>query len=53
MMLRVRVAFDCGIRRAGEIAMSNVLFFDVDNTLLNNDEVTADLREHLERELGS
>lgn len=26
--------------------------FDVDNTLLDNDRVTADLRDHLEREVG-
>ena len=34
--------------------MSNrvVFLFDVDNTLLDNDAVTADLREHLEREVG-
>jgi FMN phosphatase YigB (HAD superfamily) len=29
-----------------------VFLFDVDNTLLDNDAVTADLREHLEREVG-
>lgn len=29
-----------------------VLLFDVDNTLLDNDQVTADLRRHLEREVG-
>src|SRR5438034_3438001 len=29
-----------------------VLLFDVDNTLLDNDRVTADLREHLEGEVG-
>ena len=34
--------------------MSNkaVFLFDVDNTLLDNDRVTADLRAHLEREVG-
>jgi FMN phosphatase YigB (HAD superfamily) len=33
---------------------SNVVFlFDVDNTLLDNDRVTADLRRHLETEVGS
>jgi len=34
--------------------MSNkkVFLFDVDNTLLDNDAVTADLRKHLEAELG-
>ncbi|HET6349573.1 MAG TPA: HAD family hydrolase [Candidatus Krumholzibacteria bacterium] len=30
-----------------------VFMFDVDNTLLDNDEVIIDLSEHLEREIGS
>jgi FMN phosphatase YigB (HAD superfamily) len=29
-----------------------VFLFDVDNTLLDNDQVTRDLRRHLEREVG-
>lgn len=29
-----------------------VFLFDVDNTLLDNDRVTADLKSHLEREVG-
>jgi FMN phosphatase YigB (HAD superfamily) len=29
-----------------------VVLFDVDNTLLDNDQVTADLREHLDVEVG-
>ena len=29
-----------------------VFLFDVDNTLLDNDRVTADLRGHLTREFG-
>jgi len=29
-----------------------VFLFDVDNTLLDNDVVTADLKEHLEQEIG-
>jgi FMN phosphatase YigB (HAD superfamily) len=29
-----------------------VFLFDVDNTLLNNDQVTRDLQNHLEREVG-
>ena len=29
-----------------------VFFFDVDNTLLENDRVTKDLRRYLEREVG-
>ena len=29
-----------------------VFLFDVDNTLVNNDRVTADLKQHLEREVG-
>jgi FMN phosphatase YigB (HAD superfamily) len=33
--------------------MPNVVFlFDVDNTLLDNDRVTADLKRHLEEEVG-
>src|SRR6267378_248724 len=30
-----------------------VFLFDVDNTLLDNDRVTADLKEHLEQEVGA
>ena len=30
-----------------------VFLFDVDNTLLDNDRVQADLRRHLERESGA
>ena len=34
--------------------MNEVVFlFDVDNTLLNNDRITFDLRRHLEREFGT
>src|SRR5262249_19853762 len=29
-----------------------VFLFDVDNTLLDNDRVTADLKSHLDREVG-
>ena len=29
-----------------------VFLFDVDNTLLDNDRVTADLKKHLDREVG-
>jgi FMN phosphatase YigB (HAD superfamily) len=33
--------------------MSNLVFlFDVDNTLLDNDHVTADLKRHLEQQVG-
>ncbi|HEY2391103.1 MAG TPA: HAD family hydrolase [Candidatus Angelobacter sp.] len=33
--------------------MPNIVFlFDVDNTLLNNDHVTADLKRHLEQQVG-
>ena len=36
------------------MAINKVVFlFDVDNTLLDNDRVTADLRDHLEAEVGS
>jgi hypothetical protein len=35
------------------VTPNNIVFlFDVDNTLLDNDGVTDDLREHLEREVG-
>src|SRR5256712_11235970 len=35
------------------MALKNVVFlFDVDNTLLDNDRVTADLKKHLDREVG-
>jgi FMN phosphatase YigB (HAD superfamily) len=34
------------------VAAKVVFLFDVDNTLLDNDRVTADLRRHLEREVG-
>jgi hypothetical protein len=33
-------------------ASSMVVLFDVDNTLLDNDRVTADLKQHLEKEVG-
>lgn len=32
--------------------MNTVFLFDVDNTLLDNDRITADLRNFMERELG-
>src|SRR3989449_11778154 len=35
------------------MALKNVVFlFDVDNTLLDNDRITADLKRHLDREVG-
>jgi len=35
------------------MATNNIVFlFDVDNTLLDNDRVTADLRRHLEQQVG-
>ena len=33
-------------------ARDTVFLFDVDNTLLNNDAVQAELGDHLEREFG-
>ena len=33
-------------------ATKTVFLFDVDNTLLNNDRVTADLKRHLDTEVG-
>src|SRR5713226_591572 len=36
------------------MAASRVVFlFDVDNTLLDNDRIVADLMRHLEREIGA
>jgi FMN phosphatase YigB (HAD superfamily) len=41
-------------RRISREGQSKVVFlFDVDNTLLDNDRVTEDLREHLEQEVGA
>jgi FMN phosphatase YigB (HAD superfamily) len=38
---------------AKRVARANVVFlFDVDNTLLDNDRVTADLKRHLQQEVG-
>ena len=34
------------------ISPTVVVLFDVDNTLLDNDQVTADLKQHLEQEVG-
>src|SRR5215470_8741737 len=34
-------------------ADSTVFLVDVDNTLLDNDRIQADLRDHLEREFGA
>ena len=39
-------------QRNTEMRTRTVVLFDVDNTLLDNDRVTADLRDHLEREVG-
>jgi FMN phosphatase YigB (HAD superfamily) len=39
--------------RKGSAPGKIVFLFDVDNTLLDNDRVTADLRHHLEKEVGS
>jgi FMN phosphatase YigB (HAD superfamily) len=37
----------------GSVAVSKVVFlFDVDNTLLDNDRVTADLKRHLKTQVG-
>jgi len=34
------------------MSKSVVFLFDVDNTLLDNDQIAADLKDHLEREVG-
>ena len=49
-----RPIFVLGSLAQGNTAMKKktVFLFDVDNTLLDNDRVTADLRGHLEREVG-
>ncbi|HUD46928.1 MAG TPA: HAD family hydrolase [Candidatus Baltobacteraceae bacterium] len=41
--------------RSGDKAVGKkvVFLFDVDNTLLNNDQVTKDLQAHLQREVGN
>jgi FMN phosphatase YigB (HAD superfamily) len=31
----------------------DIVFFDVDNTLIDNDHVQADLKEHLEQAYGA
>jgi FMN phosphatase YigB (HAD superfamily) len=38
--------------KTGDKMEKTVFLFDVDNTLLNNDQVTRDMRSHLEREVG-
>src|SRR5437667_11237034 len=48
-------AYRCGQLRQITVIklLKNVVFlFDVDNTLLNNDRVTADLKRHLDTEVG-
>ena len=35
------------------MSAETVFLFDVDNTLIDNDQVTADLRDHLDREVGA
>src|SRR5437879_2984251 len=55
-----RVAGSSGVTRCGRscceggiIMRHSVIFlFDVDNTLLDNDRVSADLKRHLEKEVG-
>jgi FMN phosphatase YigB (HAD superfamily) len=37
----------------GSVSAKIVFLFDVDNTLLDNDRVTADLKHHLEKAVGS
>jgi len=38
--------------RKGSARTKIVFLFDIDNTLLDNDGVTADLKKHLERQIG-
>jgi hypothetical protein len=43
----------CRLNRWASMTNNNVVFlFDVDNTLLDNDRVTADLQRHLAKEVG-
>ena len=35
------------------VPAKTVFLFDVDNTLLDNDRIVADLRQHLEKEVSS
>ena len=41
-----------GKTRGGMATAPVVFLFDVDNTLLDNDRVTADLKQHLTHEVG-
>ena len=42
------------MKASNDASMRDVVFlFDVDNTLLDNDRVIADLRKHLDREVGT
>src|SRR5438105_1392370 len=40
------------MKNPAAVARRVVFLFDVDNTLLDNDHVTADLQHHLENEIG-
>lgn len=53
---RIFAALRCGMQsteQTGAQTSDTVYLFDVDNTLLDNDKVTADLRQHLEAEFGA
>jgi FMN phosphatase YigB (HAD superfamily) len=41
------------LRKASKSVPRAVFFFDVDNTLLDNDRVVSDLRKYLQREVGT
>jgi FMN phosphatase YigB (HAD superfamily) len=41
------------MKTANDSSARVVFLFDVDNTLLDNDQVAADLQRHLEKEIGS
>jgi FMN phosphatase YigB (HAD superfamily) len=57
-VIAVRLKADFSIKRMKSVPEKNsipakvVFLFDVDNTLLDNDRVTADLKRYLEREVG-
>jgi hypothetical protein len=46
------VKLDLAAREGFIMRQSVVFLFDVDNTLLDNDRVAADLKHHLEKEVG-
>ena len=50
---RARKASTPSVRRRRKSPSGVVFLFDVDNTLLDNDQVSADLQQHLKSEVGA